>query len=117
MTTSGCQPGPGRRRPDPLERWPGRLALVQGEPRPARAVPCAATSPCSAPGPRSIRWSRGCSWSASDRGIFEKSFREKGRAIKVLLEHGHDPVVGNKPLGAPSRLEEETTAPPTRCRW
>jgi phage head maturation protease len=25
----------------------------------------------------------------------------------VLLEHGHDPVVGNKPLGAPSRLEED----------
>jgi HK97 family phage prohead protease len=41
------------------------------------------------------------------RGAFARSFREKGRGIKVLLEHGHDPVVGNKPLGAPSRLEED----------
>jgi hypothetical protein len=49
-------------------------------------------------------------------GAFAKAFREKGRGIKVLLEHGHDPVVGNKPLGRRPGWSRTTAAPPTRCR-
>jgi phage head maturation protease len=35
---------------------------------------------------------------------FEREF-ERMDKIKVLLDHGHDPTVGNKPLGVPKVLE------------
>ena len=35
---------------------------------------------------------------------------------KVLFQHGHDPQVGNKPLGRPSVLKRTARAPPMRCR-
>jgi len=40
-------------------------------------------------------------------GAFKKTFREQGGRIRVLLEHGFDPSVGDKPLGAPTVLRED----------
>src|SRR5262245_130360 len=40
-------------------------------------------------------------------GAFRKTFRENGDRIRVLLEHGYDPSVGDKPLGAPDELRED----------
>lgn len=46
-------------------------------------------------------------------GAFKKTFQDNatrknaGGKIKVLLEHGHDPTVADKPLGVPKTLEED----------
>lgn len=40
-------------------------------------------------------------------GAFKKTIRENGRNMKVLFDHGHDPTVGNKPLGPIRALEED----------
>jgi HK97 family phage major capsid protein/HK97 family phage prohead protease len=46
-------------------------------------------------------------------GAFRKTFQDDasrknaGEKIKVLLEHGHDPQVADKPLGVPRLLEED----------
>ena len=40
-------------------------------------------------------------------GAFKKTFRENGNAIKVLFDHGHDPSIGNKPLGPIRQLYED----------
>jgi HK97 family phage major capsid protein/HK97 family phage prohead protease len=46
-------------------------------------------------------------------GAFRKTFKDDsgrknaGDRIKVLLEHGHDPTVADKPLGVPRALEED----------
>jgi HK97 family phage major capsid protein/HK97 family phage prohead protease len=40
-------------------------------------------------------------------GAFRKTFQEQGDRIRVLLEHGHDPSVGDKPLGVPRHLGED----------
>lgn len=46
-------------------------------------------------------------------GAFRKTFNDDagrknaGDRIKVLLEHGHDPTVADKPLGVPRALEED----------
>ncbi|WP_198679474.1 phage major capsid protein [Thermomonospora amylolytica] len=45
------------------------------------------------------------------KGAFKKTFRESGDRIRVLLEHGYDPTVGDKPLGVPTRLAEDETGP------
>lgn len=42
-------------------------------------------------------------------GAFKKTFRESGDRIRVLLEHGFDPTVGDKPLGVPRALNEDST--------
>lgn len=43
-------------------------------------------------------------------GAFRKTFREKGTdGIKLLLEHGQDPQVGQKPLGRFTSLTEDET--------
>jgi HK97 family phage prohead protease len=44
-----------------------------------------------------------------DPGAFRKTFRELGKRIRVLLEHGRDPQAGNKPLGMPDELREDDT--------
>ncbi len=48
-------------------------------------------------------------------GAFTKTLRERKDAgetpIRVLLEHGFDPQVGDKPLGVPSVLEERDGGP------
>lgn len=41
------------------------------------------------------------------RGAFAKSIAERAGQIKVLLNHGHDPSVGDKPLGAITELVED----------
>lgn len=46
-------------------------------------------------------------------GSYKKTFKDNaarknaGDKIKCLLEHGHDPTVADKPLGAPTVLEED----------
>jgi HK97 family phage prohead protease len=41
------------------------------------------------------------------KGAFKRTFRENGNKIRVLYDHGHDPSIGNKPLGAPNVLRED----------
>lgn len=40
-------------------------------------------------------------------GAFKKTFKESRDKIQVLLEHGYDPTVANKPLGKAVELEED----------
>lgn len=40
-------------------------------------------------------------------GAFRKTLEERGDKIKILFDHGMDPSIGNKPLGKPSRMEED----------
>jgi HK97 family phage prohead protease len=42
-------------------------------------------------------------------GAFAKTFAERGMQIKVLFDHGHDPSIGNKPLGEIKSLAEDRT--------
>jgi HK97 family phage prohead protease len=35
---------------------------------------------------------------------FSRTFKERGDKIRVLYDHGNDPSIGNKPLGAPDVL-------------
>lgn len=38
---------------------------------------------------------------------FTRTFKERGDKIRVLYDHGHDPSIGNKPLGAPNVLRSD----------
>lgn len=38
---------------------------------------------------------------------FDETFKTRGDKIRVLYDHGHDPSIGNKPLGAPDVLRSE----------
>lgn len=40
-------------------------------------------------------------------GAFKKTLRDRGDRVKVLFNHGFDPSIGDKPLGKPSRMEED----------
>lgn len=40
-------------------------------------------------------------------GAFRKTFKDQGEQIKVLFQHGKDPQIGDKPLGAIETLEED----------
>lgn len=40
-------------------------------------------------------------------GAFRKTLRERGARVKVLLNHGYDPTIGDKPLGVPTVLRED----------
>lgn len=40
-------------------------------------------------------------------GAFKKTFKENRSDIKILFQHGHDPVVGDKPLGPLADLRED----------
>lgn len=42
-------------------------------------------------------------------GAFRKTFREGRDAMRVLFQHGHDPQVGNKPIGSIRDLREDET--------
>lgn len=42
------------------------------------------------------------------RGAFRQTFKERAGQIRVLYDHGYDPTVGNKPLGAPEVLREDS---------
>lgn len=41
-------------------------------------------------------------------GAFADTFKERGDQIRVLYDHGADPTIGNKPLGAPTVLKEDS---------
>jgi HK97 family phage prohead protease len=59
------------------------------------------------------RWTEIHSWVEGDfleriaPGAFAKSMAEQGERIKVLFDHGHDPQLGNKPLGRIAELRED----------
>lgn len=40
-------------------------------------------------------------------GAFKRTFNNNRSQIKVLFQHGHDPTVGDKPLGSIEELEED----------
>ncbi len=40
-------------------------------------------------------------------GAFAQTFAERGDSIRVLYDHGHDPSIGNKPLGSITSLRED----------
>lgn len=40
-------------------------------------------------------------------GAFAETFAQRGDSIRVLYDHGHDPSIGNKPLGVPTTLTED----------
>jgi len=41
-------------------------------------------------------------------GAFSKTLAERGDQIKVLFNHGFDPMIGDKPLGKPSVMREDS---------
>jgi hypothetical protein len=45
------------------------------------------------------------------KGAFAKTINENRDGIKVLYDHGHDPQLGNKPLGPIKELREEDFGP------
>lgn len=45
------------------------------------------------------------------KGAFAKTIKENRGSIKVLYDHGHDPQLGNKPLGPLDELREEDFGP------
>lgn len=47
----------------------------------------------------------------TSRGAFAKTIKENGRNVRALFDHGHDPTVGNKPLGVVESLREEDDSP------
>lgn len=59
------------------------------------------------------RWTEIDSWYEGrfleriSKGAFSRTFAERGDKIRVLYDHGHDPSIGNKPLGAPDVLRED----------
>ena len=42
-------------------------------------------------------------------GSFRDTIEDENRSPKILFDHGHDPSIGNKPLGAPDVLREDKT--------
>lgn len=42
-------------------------------------------------------------------GSFADTFVDRADKIRVLYDHGHDPSIGNKPLGGPDVLREDKT--------
>ena len=47
----------------------------------------------------------------TEMGAFAKTIKESRAAIRVLYDHGHDPEIGNKPLGPIKELREEQYGP------
>jgi HK97 family phage prohead protease len=45
------------------------------------------------------------------KGAFSKTIKENRAGIRVLYDHGHDPQLGNKPLGPIDDLREEDFGP------
>lgn len=41
-------------------------------------------------------------------GAFKRTLAEHGRSVKVLFNHGLDPAIGQRPLGVPSMIREDT---------
>lgn len=61
------------------------------------------------------RWTEIDSWYEGrfieriSKGAFNDTFAERGDQVRVLYDHGHDPQIGNKPLGQPDVLREDKT--------
>src|SRR3990167_6142521 len=55
-------------------------------------------------------WFEGRFLERIQRGAFRKTMRENRDQIKRLFQHGQDPQVGSKPLGAISDLREDDDA-------
>lgn len=58
-------------------------------------------------------WTTIDSWEGKFReriapGAFRKTLKERGDQVKVLFNHGMDPSIGDKPLGKPKRMEEDS---------
>lgn len=52
-------------------------------------------------------WYEGRFLERIEKGAFKQTFKERGDKIRVLYDHGADPSVGNKPLGAIDVLRED----------
>jgi hypothetical protein len=44
-------------------------------------------------------------------GAFKKTLAEQGSRIRMLFQHGRDPEIGDKPIGAPDVLREDAIGP------
>jgi len=61
------------------------------------------------------QWTEIHSWFEGDfveriaKGAFVDTFASRAKQIRVLYDHGADPQIGNKPLGAPEVLREDKT--------
>lgn len=44
-------------------------------------------------------------------GTYERTIREDAQSMKVQFDHGHDPQIGNKLLGVPETVREDTKGP------
>lgn len=61
------------------------------------------------------RWTRIESWFEGTflermaPGSFKETLKSRAGQIRCLYDHGHDPSIGNKPLGAPDVLREDET--------
>jgi HK97 family phage prohead protease len=58
------------------------------------------------------RWTEINSWEGRfleriASGAFDRTFAERGDQVRVLYEHGHDPMIGNKPLGVPKVMRSD----------
>lgn len=42
-------------------------------------------------------------------GAFKRTIKDRAGQIRVMYAHGHDPSIGDKPLGAPDVLREDST--------
>lgn len=59
------------------------------------------------------RWTEIDSWEGRFKerispGAFRKTLAERAGKVKVLFNHGMDPSIGDKPLGKPSVMEEDS---------
>lgn len=46
---------------------------------------------------------------------FNQTFQDRGNKIRILYDHGQDPSIGNKPLGAPDVLRVDKIGPYYEC--
>lgn len=52
-------------------------------------------------------WFEGTFMERVAKGAFKDTFRDQKNQIRVLFQHGRDPAIGDKPLGAPDVLRED----------
>lgn len=56
-------------------------------------------------------WWEGRFMERTQKGAFRKTIKENGSNVKVLFNHGYDFHIGDKILGVPSDLREDTDSP------
>lgn len=52
-------------------------------------------------------WFEGTFMERIAKGAFKDTFRDQANQIRVIFQHGRDPNIGDKPLGAPDVLRED----------